>query len=124
MTDIESQIAFQIETSTEGAHEYVLSPSGELDLYTAPELKSELLRVAAEGATRVVVDLGATTFVDSTTLGVLLGAAKRLRMNGGDLVLVCADRNIRRILEITLLDRVFTIYERRADALEGSSADG
>ena len=121
MTDIESQIAFQIETSTEGPHEFVLSPSGELDLYTAPELKSELLRVAAEGATRVVVDLGATTFVDSTTLGVLLGAAKRLRLNGGDLVLVCADRNIRRILEITLLDRVFTIYERLADALEAPS---
>jgi anti-sigma B factor antagonist len=41
---------------------------------------------------------------------VLLGAVKRLRPVGGELVIVCADRNIRRIFEITLLDRVFTIY--------------
>jgi anti-sigma B factor antagonist len=55
--------------------------------------------------------------VDSTTLGVLLGAVKRLRMIGGELVIVCSDLNIRRILSITLLDRAFTIYDTLEDAL-------
>jgi len=64
-----------------------------------------------------VVDLSGATFVDSTTLGVLLGAVKRLRLIGGELVLVCADLNIRRILSITLLDRAFVIYDTLAEAL-------
>jgi anti-sigma B factor antagonist len=57
------------------------------------------------------------TFVDSTTLGVLLGAVKRLRLQGGELEIVCSDLNIRRILSITLLDRAFTIYESLDEAL-------
>ena len=65
----------------------------------------------------MIVDLTATTFIDSTTLGVLLGAARRLRLLDAELVLVCADRNILKILAITLLDRVFTIYETLSEAL-------
>ena len=96
---------------------FVVGLSGEVDLYTAPELKSELLRIVAEDPERIVVDLSGATFVDSTTLGVLLGAVKRLRMSGGELVIVCSDLNIRRILSITLLDRAFTIYDTLDDAL-------
>jgi anti-sigma B factor antagonist len=117
MSDIETSVDFKLATSEVGRDCYVISARGELDLYTAPELKSELLRLTAEGATRIVVDLSGTTFVDSTTLGVLLGAVKRLRLLDGDLALVCDDRNIRRILEITLLDRVFTLFETLDDAL-------
>ena len=65
----------------------------------------------------VVVDLSDTTFIDSMTLGVLLGAVKRLRPRGGQLV-VCSDPNIRKIFEITLLDRVFALYSSREAAFE------
>ena len=91
---------------------------GEVDLYTAPELKQELHRLVAEGATRVVVDMTQTTFIDSTTLGVLLSVVKRVRPEGGTVVLVCPDRNVRRIFEITLLDRVFPIVDTREEAFE------
>jgi anti-sigma B factor antagonist len=101
---------------------FVVGLTGEVDLYTAPELKSELLRLVAEGPNRIVVDLTGATFVDSTTLGVLLGAVKRLRLIGGELVIVCSDLNIRRILSITLLDRAFTIYDTLDDALAAPSA--
>ena len=97
---------------------YVISLVGEVDLYTAPEFKQQLLDVISKGAKDVVVDFSNTTFIDSTTLGVLVGGVKRLRANDGQLSLVCSDRNITKIFEITGLDRVFTIYSTRDAALE------
>jgi len=111
------EVDFDLVTTELGEGTFVVGLTGEVDLYTAPELKSELLRLVAEGPNRIVVDLTGATFVDSTTLGVLLGAVKRLRLVGGELVIVCADLNIRRILSITLLDRAFTIYDTLDDAL-------
>jgi anti-sigma B factor antagonist len=96
----------------------VISLGGEVDLYTAPEFKQQLLEVIGEGATYVVVDLTKTTFIDSTTLGVLVGGVKRLRPAGGQLSLVCSDRNITKIFEITGLDKVFPIHETRSEAVE------
>jgi len=98
---------------------WVIALSGEVDLYTAPEFKQHLLDVIAQGARQVVVDLTDTTFIDSTTLGVLVGGVKRLRPNGGQLSIVCSDRNITKIFEITGLDRVFTIYGSRDEAVNG-----
>ncbi|HEY8409000.1 MAG TPA: STAS domain-containing protein, partial [Gaiellaceae bacterium] len=54
---------------------------------------------------------------DSTTLGVLVGGVKRLRTNDGQLSLVCSDRNITKIFEITGLDRVFAIHASRDEAI-------
>ena len=70
------------------------------------------------------MDLSKATFIDSTTLGVLVGGVKRLRPAGGSLALVCTDDNITKIFEITGLDRVFTIYPTRAEALEQIGASG
>jgi anti-sigma B factor antagonist len=97
---------------------WLIELSGEVDLYTAPRFKEELVRAADAGARRVVVDLTETSFIDSTTLGVLVGGLRRLRPVGGELVLVITDRKIRKIFEITGLDRVFPIVEDAAEALE------
>jgi anti-sigma B factor antagonist len=96
---------------------YVIALAGEVDLYTAPEFKQQLLDVIAKGGKEVIVDFSDTTFIDSTTLGVLVGGIKRLRTNEGQLSLVCSDRNITKIFEITGLDRVFTIYPSREEAV-------
>ncbi len=109
---------FDINTEQVGSDAYVIGLAGEVDLYTAPEFKQQLLDVIAQGAKEVVVDFTDTTFIDSTTLGVLVGGVKRLRPNGGQLSLVCSDRNITKIFEITGLDRVFTIYPTREEAVE------
>ena len=97
---------------------YVIALAGEVDLYTAPEFKQQLLDVIAKGGKEVIVDFSDTTFIDSTTLGVLVGGVKRLRTNDGQLSLVCSDRNITKIFEITGLNKVFPIYESRAEAVE------
>ena len=109
---------FSIDTEQVGDARYVIALGGEVDLYTAPELKSQMIGSIANGATEVVVDFTNTTFIDSTTLGVLVSGVKRLREKGGTLTIVCSDRNITKIFEITGLDRVFTIYPTRAEALE------
>jgi anti-sigma B factor antagonist len=115
---------FDIQTEKLSDDAYVISLSGEVDLYTAPEFKQQLLELVGQGAKDVVVDLSNTTFIDSTTLGVLVGGVKRLRPNGGQLSLVCSDRNITKIFEITGLDKVFPIYETRSEAVEQiASAD-
>ena len=113
---------FDIKTEQLADHAYVISLAGEVDLYTAPEFKQQLLNVIGEGGKDVVVDFSDTTFIDSTTLGVLVGGVKRLRAQEGRLSLVCSDRNITKIFEITGLDRVFTIYPSRDEALAKTGA--
>src|ERR687898_2552018 len=108
---------FDIKTEHVGDAAHVIALSGEVDLYTAPEFKQQLLEVIGQGGKQVVVDFTDTTFIDSTTLGVLVGGVKRLRTNEGQLSLVCSDRNITKIFEITGLDRVFTIYASRDEAV-------
>jgi anti-sigma B factor antagonist len=110
-------VNFDISTEQLGEGTYVIALSGEVDLYTAPEFKQQLLEVIGNGAKNVIVDFSSTTFIDSTTLGVLVGGVKRLRPNDGQLSLVCSDRNITKIFEITGLDRVFTIYPTREEAV-------
>ena len=112
---------FDITTEQLDDTRYVISLAGEVDLYTAPEFKQQLLEVIAQGAREVIVDLTNTTFIDSTTLGVLVGGVKRLRPNDGQLSLVCSDRNITKIFEITGLDRVFTIHATREGAIDAIS---
>jgi anti-sigma B factor antagonist len=108
---------FSVRTEQLSDDVYVIALAGEVDLYTAPEFKQELLDVIAKGAKHVVIDLSETTFIDSTTLGVLVGGVKRLRTNDGQLSLICSDRNITKIFEITGLDRVFTIHASRDEAV-------
>ncbi len=96
---------------------HVIELGGEVDLYTAPEFKERLVQLIESGKTQIVVDLSQATFIDSTTLGVLVGGVKRLRTNEGQLSLVCSDRNITKIFEITGLDRVFTIHATRDEAV-------
>ncbi len=88
----------------------VLVVSGELDVATAPRLRQRLVALVEEGARHVAVDLSAVGLLDSTGLGVLIGAVKRLRGHGGDLVVVCDDDRIRRVFELTRLDRAIDLH--------------
>ena len=105
------------EQGSQAGH-HVIAARGEIDLFTAPELKKTLQEAIESGATRVVVDLSETTFLDSTALGVLIGAVKRLRSRDGSLVIVNTDTNIAKTFEITGLDQIFTILGTRDAAVE------
>jgi anti-sigma B factor antagonist len=107
---------------------HVVAVRGEIDLFTAPELKQKLTDAIEGGKSRIVVDLTETSFLDSTALGVLIGAVKRLRSRDGALVIVNVDQNIAKTFEITGLDQIFTIVGAREDAVtaldQASSAQG
>ena len=108
---------FHISDEEIDAETQVIELGGEIDLYTAPEFKERMVELIERGKKRIVVDLSEATFIDSTTLGVLVGGVKRLRPANGSLALVCTDQNITKIFEITGLDRVFPIHASRDEAL-------
>lgn len=89
---------------------------GDLELNTAPDLREALVRVIDERA-RIVVDMEAVDFLDSAGLGILVGGLKRARERDGDLELICSSRAVLRPLELTGLDRAFTIHRGRDVAL-------
>jgi len=101
---------------------HVVAVAGEIDLFTAPELKQTLADAVESGSSRIVVDLTRTTFLDSTALGVLIGAVKRLRSRDGMLTIVNTDPNIAKTFEITGLDQIFTIRPTREEAVEALEA--
>ena len=109
-----------LSTRTVAGH-MVLEVAGEIDVYTAPQLRERLISLVDGGARHVVVDLGRVEFLDSTGLGVLVGALKRLRGAGGELFLVCGQERLLKIFRITGLDRVFTLYPTVEAATAGSS---
>jgi anti-sigma B factor antagonist len=89
----------------------VLEVGGEVDVYTAPVLRGRLAELIDGGARSIVVDLGRVDFLDSTGLGVLVGALKRLRAAGGGLSLVCTKEPLLKIFRITALDQVFVVHD-------------
>ena len=104
-----------VRTSEAGTRN-ILTVEGEVDAHTAPQLKSAIGAVMDQGANDVVIDLDQVSFMDSTGLGVLVGALKRLREQGGELRIVCSRRPILRVLEITGLDKVIPLYSGLAEA--------
>jgi anti-sigma B factor antagonist len=95
----------------------VLEVHGDADLLSAPELRERIRGAIDVGANTVVVDLSATTLIDSTALGVLLGGMKRLREQDGQIRLVVPRPEVRRIFEITMLDRIFPLNDSQEEAL-------
>jgi anti-sigma B factor antagonist len=90
----------------------VVTICGEIDLYTAPRLHSELAGLLAEGMPpRVVIDMSGVEFCDSTGMNVLLSCLRRARERGGELEIAAPKPAVRKILQVTGLDSVFTLIE-------------
>jgi anti-sigma B factor antagonist len=100
---------------------HVVAVKGEIDLFTAPEFKERVSAPIDAGRSNVIVDLTATTFIDSSSLGVLIGAHRRLKLRGGSLVVVCDNAAIVKTFRITGLDGVFTLVRSLDDALNGDA---
>ena len=94
----------------------VVSLAGELDLYNAHAVREALIGCCEEAPERLIVDLSAVKFIDSTALGVLIEARTRLANRRGFL-LAAPGLETRRALEISGLDRHFTVHESLEQAL-------
>lgn len=112
--------AVAVEEVSHGEDVAVLVAGGELDYAASPQLRERLADQLDAGIRRLVLDLSMATFIDSTAIGVLVGAAMRLNeLGGGSLAVVCADENKRvlRILEIAGLESVLALHSSREQAL-------
>ena len=95
----------------------VVAVRGEIDLFTAPEFKQRVNAAIEAGTELVVVDLNEASFIDSSSVGILISAHKRLRMRGDELVIVCDVAAILNTFTITGLDGVLAIVPSRDEAL-------
>jgi anti-sigma B factor antagonist len=107
-TGVAGYLDFEISVTASGAAA-TIRVNGELDCYTAPQLRSALLNLAQDGVRHVTVDIGGVQFVDSTGLSVLVGGMKRLRDLGGGMAVKSPNDATRKLFEITGLQTVLEI---------------
>ena len=111
----------EIEPSSNTA---IVTLRGELDAHDAPRLREVLTMAVDELGTGLdrdarclVLDLTGVAFLDSTALGTMIGALRRVREAGGEMRIVLPETPARRIFEITGLEPVLDVYPTREDAL-------
>lgn len=104
-------------TSREVGDRTVVAVSGELDVFTAPTFEARLSELVQGGRTRLVIDLSAVDFLDSTGLGVLVKALKWVRERDGTLAVVASEDRITKVFRITGLDVVMCLTSRLDEAL-------
>lgn len=112
-------VDLSLSTRVEGSHTVVVV-SGEIDVYTAPKLREQLIDLVTAGSYHLVVDMEGVDFLDSTGLGVLVGGLKRVRAHDGSLRLVCTQERILKIFRITGLTKVFPIHASVEEAVAAS----
>ena len=117
-------ITFEIQDRRHGADAHVVTVAGEIDIFTAPELKQRVAAAIDSGAETVVVDLSGTTFIDSSSLGILIGAHRRVEHRHGRFVVACDNPAIVKTFKITGLDQVFAIVPTVQDAVDDSGQSG
>src|SRR5580765_3663471 len=98
----------------------IVQVGGEIDVYTAPKLREQLVDLVNQGRYHLVVDMEAVDFLDSTGLGVLVGGLKRVRAHDGSLRLVCTQERILKIFRITGLTKVFPIHTTVDEAVSAT----
>jgi len=89
-----------------------------LDASVAPELKSELITMHAEGAQNMILDMSAVKYTDSSGLSALLVGNRVYREDGGLFVLSGLNDHVVKLVKISQLDSVLTIYPTPQEAVD------
>jgi anti-sigma B factor antagonist len=95
-----AQQKVEIEITNAGEYQ-VLTPNGDLDVYTVGSLRDAIGTMIDQETPRVVVDLDQVPFMDSSGLGALMGGVRRLREAGGDLAIACTREQHLKLFAIT-----------------------
>lgn len=109
-------------TTLDAGDPTVVAVQGEIDVYTAPDLREHLTNLVHTGHHHLVVDLEQVDFLDSTGLAVFITVLRRLRPHGGSLRLVATTERILKVFRITGLTQVFPIHHSLAEALAMNAA--
>jgi anti-sigma B factor antagonist len=95
----------------------IVTVQGEVDLHNSPDLRSALLSVLTPVPKRLILNLAAVPYMDSSAIAVLVEALQKLRPSGGRVMLICLQPRVKGLLEIARLDSIFTIAADEQQAL-------
>jgi anti-sigma B factor antagonist len=112
-----ANVSLEVQSRQTDAGVTVLAPSGRLDVTGAPSLKEAIGEAVKGGQPKLVIDMEGVSFVDSTGLGSVIAALKLVRSSKGDLRLAAPNQQVRVVLELTTLDRVFPYFATVEEAL-------
>lgn len=94
----------------------IVTVDGTIDFDAAPPLKQNIIQQIDDGACHLLLDLSGADFIDSTAIGVLVGALKRVQALSGSLAVVCTNENIRNVFEVVGLADVIPLHRSLDDA--------
>ncbi|MEV6527602.1 STAS domain-containing protein [Longispora sp. NPDC051575] len=110
-------------TATDHGNVSVVAMGGEIDIATAPLLQRQLATLLGNGRHRLVIDVSAVTFCDSTGLGVLIGAARALHLHGLRAHLTGLRPAMTRLFDVTGIAHAFTLHHDLATATATAATD-
>ncbi len=110
-----------IETEELGACS-VINVHGDIDVYSSPKVKETINALIEKEAYKIIINLEDIRYIDSTGLGVLIGALKRVKEHGGNITVVCSNPQIKKVFTITGLVKIFGIYSSNEEAAESLKA--
>jgi anti-sigma B factor antagonist len=113
-------VPFEVQAES-NASLHTVRVSGELDQSTAPELRTALAGLLGEPVGGVLVDLGACDFIDSTGLSLLVETKRQLAEDERRFGVCCPDADVRRLLELTGIDKAVSLFDSRAEAVAALS---
>lgn len=104
---------FELMIGSNESGKKVVSLSGEIDIYSAPDFKDSLFNVIGDGKEDAVLDCTNLSYIDSMGLGILVAALKRLKQNDFNIYIRNPKPNIRKLFKITGLEKVFIMEESK-----------
>lgn len=108
----------RVSVSRFGDDSFVVAVGGELDMHTVVPLREKLDDVLELGGRNVLIDLSGVSFLESTTLALLVDTARELRSTGGKLVLVADDRRVIRAIQLTGLEGVLNVQSSLPEGVQ------
>jgi len=100
----------------------VIDLAGEVDAYTSARFREVMIDIIDDGGVNLIVSMAKVEYIDSSGLGALVGGLKRTSERKGRIVLVCDQSQVRKVFEITGLEKVFPIFDTEQEALEAARA--
>lgn len=97
----------------------VIELMGELDAYTSARFRETMVDLIENGAPNLIIGMNGVEYIDSSGLGALVGGLKRASERGGKIAIVCNNPQVRKVFEITGLERVFPLYKAEDEAESG-----
>jgi anti-sigma B factor antagonist len=98
----------------------IIDLAGEVDAYTSARFREVMMDIIEDGTARLVVSMAKVDYIDSSGLGALVGGLKRTSERNGRITLICDRIQVKKVFEITGLEKVFPIFDNEQEALEAA----